>query len=143
MAGRLRLQVTDRGRPRTPLPFLRKVVAATLRHLRQPGMAVSLLLTDDAEIGRLHAQFLGDATPTDVISFGLDGGAELVVSVDTARRCARRHRHPIRHEVALYVVHGLLHIGGHDDQRPRARARMRRAERAVMQSLALRFAAVD
>jgi probable rRNA maturation factor len=104
---------------------------------------VSLLVTDDAEIAALHEQFLGDPTPTDVISFAIDEGAELVVSKETARRRAREHRHSIRAELALYVVHGILHKTGFDDIKARDRVRMRAAEREVMRRLRLRVHPVD
>ena len=137
------LEVTDRGTPRTDRAFLRRVVAAALAHGERPALPVSLLLTDDAEIARLHGQFLGDPTPTDVISLDLDGTAELVVSVQTAKRTAAAHGHTLRAEVALYVVHGILHVCGFDDVRARERSAMRAAERAVMRSLGLRVHAVD
>ncbi len=139
----LRLEVLDRGRPRTPRAFLARVVRATLAFARAPGMPVSLLLTDDAGIAALHGRHLGDPSPTDVMCFCVDGGAELVVSVETARRVARRHGHTVRAEVALYVVHGLLHALGYDDTSKRARVRMRAAEREVLRRLALDVAAVD
>lgn len=125
------------------MPFLRKVVRAALTHGKRLDMPVSLLLTDDREIARLHAQFLDDATPTDVISFAVDGAAELVVSVTTAVRRARELGHPWRAEVALYVVHGILHQCGYDDVRMRDRKLMRAAERAVLASLSLDAAAFD
>lgn len=149
-----RLLVRDRGRPRTPRAFLRRVVAAALRHAGQPELPVSLLLTDDAGIARIHGEFLGDPAPTDVIAFRLDGagprephgarlGAEVVVSVETAARCARAARTRVRDEVALYVVHGLLHCCGYDDVRARDRRSMRAAERAVLAALGLHVHAVD
>jgi probable rRNA maturation factor len=140
---RLQLAVTDRGRPRMPLPFLRSVVRAALQHGDRLDMPVSLLLTDDAEIARVHAEFLDDPTPTDVISFFVDGATELVVSVATAARRARELGHPLRAEVALYVVHGILHQCGYDDVRKRDRRRMRAAERAVLATLSLDAAAFD
>lgn len=139
----LQLEVVDRGRPRTDRAFVRRVVRAALQFVARPTMAVSLLITDDREIAALHAQFLGDATPTDVISFELDSAAELVVSRETARRCAREHGHTIRAELALYIVHGILHTTGFDDRTPRDRARMRAAEHAVMQRLQLRVRPAD
>jgi rRNA maturation RNase YbeY len=139
----LDLAVTDRWRPRTSLAFLRLVARTTLHFVGRPTMPVSLLLTDDAEIARLHARHLGESTPTDVISFELDGGAEIVISVETALRNARHHGHSLRAEIALYIVHGILHTTGFDDIRARDRARMRAAERAVMQRLRLRVRAVD
>lgn len=140
---RLQLEVRDRGRPRTDPKLLRRVVRATLEHAGRTDLRVSLLLTDDAEIARVHADFLGDPSPTDVISFDLDGQAEIVVSVQTAKRTANSHGHALRAEVALYVVHGLLHVCGFDDIAPRDRARMRAAERAVLQRLSLVVADVD
>lgn len=140
---KLRLEIADRGRPRTDRAFVARVVRAALDHVGRPDLPVSLLITDDAEIAELHGRFLGDATPTDVISFALDDGAELVVSRETARRKAREHGHTVRAELALYVVHGILHVTGYDDVRARDRARMRTAEREVMQRLRLRVHAVD
>lgn len=140
---RLHLEVRDRGRPRTDPKLLRRVVRATLEHAGRIDLRVSLLLTDDAEIARVHADFLGDPSPTDVISFDLDGQAEIVVSVQTAKRTANSHGHSLRAEVALYVVHGLLHVCGFDDIAPRDRSRMRAAERAVLQRLSLVVADVD
>ncbi|MCA8974618.1 MAG: rRNA maturation RNase YbeY, partial [Planctomycetes bacterium] len=139
----LRLEVLDHGRPRTERKFLRRVVRAALLHGGRPAMPVSLLLTDDHEIARIHGEYLDDPTPTDVISFDIDDTAELVVSVETARRIARECGHPVRSEVALYIVHGILHVCGFDDIAPRDRARMRAAERAVMQTLRLDVRDVD
>lgn len=139
------VQIVDRGRPRSEAAFLRRVVRATLAFAGRSRLPVSLLLTDDAEIARIHAEFLADPTPTDVISFPPADGdaAELVVSVQTAARVARKHGHARRDEVALYVVHGLLHCCGFDDLRARDRARMRAAERAVLARLRIVVAAVD
>ena len=139
----LQLDVVDRGTPRTPRPFLARVVQAALAHGGRPDLPVSLLLTGDREIARLHAEFLDDPTPTDVISFDVDGGAELVVSVDTARRVAKQKGNEARAEVALYVVHGLLHVMGWDDLQAKARAEMRAAEAAVMRTLGLAYAPVE
>lgn len=139
---RVALELTDRGRPRTDPALLRRVVRAVATFAGR-DLQVSLLLTGDREIAALHAEHLGDATPTDVMSFLVDGTAEVVVSVTTAARVARMHGHTRAAEVALYVVHGLLHTLGFDDTTPRARARMRAAERAILRRLRLVVAAVD
>lgn len=139
----LHLQLLDRGRPRTPVAFVRAVVRAVLAFGERPEMPVSLLLTDDAEIGVLHDQHLGDPSATDVMSFELDGEAEIVVSVETARRIAAERGHEARAEIALYIVHGLLHTLGYDDVRVRDRRRMRAAEQVVLQRLGLHVHAVD
>ena len=142
-APRLQLSITDRGRPRSDRRLLRAAVRETLQQAGRPDLAVSLLLTDDAEIARLHGEFLGDPTPTDVISFDLGDGAEIVVSVTTARRCSKAAGHRLADEVVLYVVHGLLHCCGFDDITAADRRRMRAAERAILAALRLHVAPVD
>ena len=142
-SGPPRLSVVDRHRPRTARRFLERVVAATLAHVGRADFEVSLLLTDDDEIAALHGRFLGDPTPTDVLSFAHDDGVDVVVSVQCARRVARQRGHSIRAETALYVVHGILHACGYDDTTSRARARMRAAEATILGALRLRYAPVD
>ncbi|MFT4841612.1 MAG: putative rRNA maturation factor [Planctomycetota bacterium] len=137
------LEITDRFRPRTERALVERVVAAVRDYVERPDLEVSLLLTDDKEIGELHEQFLDDPSPTDVMSFEMDDGAELVVSVETAQRVANEAGHEVAAEVALYIVHGMLHTVGFDDIEDDDRLRMRDAERAIMSRLQLVVRAVD
>lgn len=137
------LEVNDRFRPRTDRAFLARVVAAALAEVERPELRVSLLLTDDEELSRLHGEYLNDPTPTDVLSFASGENVDIAISVECARTVARRRGHFIRAEVALYVVHGILHACGHDDREDDARARMREAEQRVLQSIGLTVAPVD
>lgn len=137
------LEVVDRFRPRTERAFVERVVAAVREHVGRPDLEVSLLLTDDEEIAELHNEYLDDPTPTDVMSFEMDNGAEIVVSVETARRVAQRNGTPMNAEVALYIVHGILHTVGFDDKDEQERRRMREAERAILSKLRLRVREVD
>ncbi|HEY5240745.1 MAG TPA: rRNA maturation RNase YbeY [Polyangiaceae bacterium] len=97
-----------------------------------PPGELSLAFMTDAELARLHGQFLGDPTPTDVITFGGDtSGAtagEVCISVDAAVRQVGRAQARLSDEITLYVVHGWLHLAGYDDLRPQAKRAMRRAE---------------
>lgn len=118
---------------------VRAVVAAALEHGRRPELRIEVVFVRDRELARLHARHLGDPRPTDVMAFELGGGggahAELYVSVERARIEARKRGLPPDRELALYVVHGCLHLCGFDDHGSRARARMRAAEGVVLASL--------
>ena len=92
--------------------------------LRQLAL-VEVAVVSDAVIARVHRQFMDVPGATDVITF--DHG-EIVVSADTAQRCAAEHGHGVVEELALYVTHGLLHLNGYDDIAPRDRARMHRVQ---------------
>lgn len=118
------------------------VARAALEHGGRPGLHLAVVFVSDRELARLHDESLGDPSPTDVLAFDLgESGAgpagEIYVSVARARAEARARGLAPEDELALYLVHGCLHLCGHDDREPRARARMRAAERAVLARLGL------
>ena len=115
-------------------------VEAALAHGGRPGISLGVVFVPDDVLTEMHARHLGDPTPTDVLSFDLgeEGGGpagELYVSVDRAREVAGRRSVPVARELALYVVHGALHLCGFDDHSDEERGRMRDAEAAVLASL--------
>ncbi len=95
---------------------------------------VVVALVDDETIAELHERFLDKPGPTDVLSFP---PGEIVVSGDTARREGELRGVAPLHELLLYVVHGALHLRGHDDRTSKGRVRMRAAERRALKSLGL------
>jgi len=77
--------------------------------------AVDIVLVDRATMGQVHADFLGDPTETDVITFPY---GEIVVCPAVARDVGLTLGHPVEEEVLLYALHGLLHLTGYDDKTP-------------------------
>src|SRR3954465_11327698 len=118
----------DRGR-------LREAARAVLEGEGVAAASVSLAFVDDAPIHRLNKQFLDHDEPTDVLTFPLSGpGAktldgEVVIGAEVARVQAAERGHAEAAELALYVVHGLLHLCGYDDTTAAAARRMRDRER--------------
>lgn len=104
-----------------------------------PGELSIAFMTDPA-LARLHADFLDDATTTDVITFegepAFGTAGEICVSVDTAEIYAAKHGHDFSAELTLYVVHGWLHLAGYDDLEPTKKRRMRSAEKRAMDIVA-------
>lgn len=137
-AGALAIAWRVRGRL-LPDPEVRRILRAALRHGKRPGLELSVVFLGDAALARLHRRWLRDGSRTDVITFDLSDAnsqaGELCISASCARRVARERGVDPRRELALYLVHGALHLCGHDDRAPRARARMRRAETAVLRAL--------
>jgi probable rRNA maturation factor len=101
---------------------------------------LSVVFLTDAALADLHAEFLDDATTTDVITFEGDPAhgvaGEICVSVDTAAAYARAHGRDFSTELTLYLVHGWLHLAGYDDLIPLKKRAMRRAEVRGMKYLA-------
>jgi probable rRNA maturation factor len=124
---------------------LRSAARSALEHGRRPGAGLSIVLVGDRALARMHARWLGDPRPTDVITFDLGGGpdgevgpaGELYVSVERAEREARHRGLDPRRELLLYVVHGVLHLCGFDDRTGAERRAMRRAEERVLAALGM------
>ena len=90
---------------------------------------IFVLLVSDRRMASLHRKFLNKAGPTDVITFQ---HGEIFISVPTAQRQAREFRTSLARELELYIVHGLLHLHGFDDQTEPEIKRMRAAESSVL-----------
>jgi probable rRNA maturation factor len=117
-----------------------RAVEAALAHAGRPGIELDVVLVDDPTLADLHERFLGDPTPTDVIAFdlgqeGVGPRGEIYVSVDRALSVALERGTESSRELALYLVHGALHLCGHDDHDAADRERMRAAEARVLAGL--------
>ena len=91
--------------------------------------AVEISLVSDKKITGLHVRFMNVPGPTDVITF--DHG-EIVISVDTALRQAREHGQEVDRELFRYIVHGLLHLNGHEDATASGSAGMWKAQEEIV-----------
>lgn len=130
-------------------PLDRKTLRALCEAvLRQHGAdaGVSLCYVDNASIRGLNARFLQRDEVTDVLAFPLDDEAapegprllgEIVVSVEKAIGEARERGLEVGSEIALYTVHGLLHLLGYDDHTPGETQTMRQAEQDALAAAGL------
>jgi probable rRNA maturation factor len=111
---------------------LTALAAHSLAELSSTLDALGLILVNDAQMADYNEQFHQVAGPTDILTFGYEGMGELIISTDHAIANARRFRTTPERELALYVIHGILHLHGYNDQTPAQRRRMRAAERRFM-----------
>ncbi len=103
------------------------------------GGELSIVFVDDRQIAHVHADFMDDPTPTDVITFpadtSMESAGEIIVSVDHARSRAEELGEPFSRELSLYLIHGWLHLAGYDDRAEADRAKMREAEQLALSLL--------
>ncbi len=122
---------------------LKSVAKRLLREVNEPESALSISLVDDGEIRELNREHRGKDKPTDVLSFPLyeageatpgDGErllGDVVISIDTARRQAADYDAPLQNELYRLLIHGILHVLGHDHEEPAERAAMEAEERRL------------
>ncbi len=90
---------------------------------------IEFSLVSDDSIARIHGDFMDDPTPTDVITFH---HGEIIISLETASRQASEHGATYANEVALYIIHGLLHLAGWEDTEPQLRAEMHALQSRIL-----------
>ncbi len=120
--------------PSAVVDLARRVLIAEGRR----SASISIALVDEASIHALNRVHLSHDWPTDVISFTLSDpdelilAGELVVSAEMAVAAAAEDGVTPRDELALYIVHGLLHLCGYDDSTGADAAEMRRREDEIL-----------
>jgi len=107
---------------------------------------MSIVLTDDDRLQELNQEYLGIDAPTDVLSFPAsetdpETGAryigDILISIPRAQAQAEAAGHALESEVQLLVVHGVLHLLGHDHVEPEEKSRMWKAQAEILGSLGL------
>jgi probable rRNA maturation factor len=105
---------------------------------------VNILLTSDSEIQRLNREFRHKDTPTDVLSFPAaapEAGGDIAISLQTARRQAAEAGHELLTEVKVLILHGMLHLAGHDHESDHGQ--MLRLEQRLRAGLNLRAGLIE
>lgn len=107
---------------------------------------LTIVLTDDDQLHELNRDYLGVDAPTDVLSFPADEEdpesgvhylGDILISIPRAKKQAKAAGHPLEAEVQLLVVHGTLHLLGHDHAEAEEKARMWKVQAEVMSKLGL------
>lgn len=130
-----------------PTELLERAARAVLLHQKQSSSAdLSIVLTDDKRLQQLNRDYLGIDAPTDVLSFpaseadpetGLPYLGDILISIPYATRSAAKAGHALESETQLLVVHGVLHLLGHDHAKPKEKAKMWKAQAEILESLGL------
>lgn len=126
-------------------PLLARRARQVLREVAQSKAELSLALVDDVAMAELNERHRGKRGPTDVLSFSLLEGAhsefrgallgDVVIDVEQAARQARRARRRLDEELAKLMLHGVLHLLGHDHEEAEEARRMRAEERRIWRAL--------
>jgi probable rRNA maturation factor len=135
----IEVELSDtQGHLRVDPAELTGLVHAVLAAEGRRRASISIALVDQAAIHAINRSHLGHDWPTDVISFPMSDpddpilAGELVISAEMAVAIAAEVGVGPRNELALYVVHGLLHLCGYDDLSEEGAAAMRRREGEIL-----------
>jgi probable rRNA maturation factor len=141
------IQVHNRQRSvRIRLPWLRRIADVALEECREHSAdgrfalkeleEIEVAIVSDRVIADVHQRFMNIPGATDVITFE---HGEIVTSAQTAAAYAEEYGHGVDRELALYIVHGLLHLNGYDDVKRSDAARMRQTQERILRACLARI----
>ncbi|MHC4158157.1 MAG: rRNA maturation RNase YbeY [Planctomycetota bacterium] len=118
---------------------LKKLVKTICARFKLPAATISVAIVDNAQIRKVNKQFLNRNRSTDCLSFDLsDDGPnpaksfEIVVNAEMAVKQAKLRKHSTEAELALYIIHAMLHNLGFDDATPQQAKKMHDTEDEVL-----------
>ena len=129
-----------------PADVLERAARAVLDLSGAPDADLTIVIMDDASIQSLNRDFLGHDAPTDVLSFPADEPdpetgrrylGDVVISLVRAEEQARERGHAAEAEMQLLVVHGILHLLGHDHAEAGEKERMWAAQAGALERLGI------
>ncbi len=127
--------------------FVEKLSSEILRVLKRAKDAeIEVVFLDDKDIRKLNRQFKKEDMATDVLSFRIDREefgrekflGEVVISLDTAFRNSKLFGTDAEYEIIRYVIHGMLHLFGYDDQTEKDRSEMWAKQEKLLSELCKR-----
>ena len=130
-----------------PAALIERAVQAALAHQKESlDVNLSVVLTDNRRLHKLNRDYLGVDAPTDVLSFPAsesdpETGAryigDIIISVPYAAKGAKLAGNSLEAELQLLVVHGVLHLLGHDHAKPKDKSKMWKAQAQILEALGL------
>ena len=138
-------QIEEQFQDKIKTQRLEEAVLSVLKHQdADPDSGVSILIGDDEKIQELNKEYLDIDAPTDVLSFPAgfndpESGhiylGDMIISFPRAQVQAEAGGHPVMEEIILLVVHGMLHLLGHDHAGEEEKERMWQVQDAILEKL--------
>jgi len=122
----------EQRRVRVDTRRLQESAMALLKALGRERACLSILLTDDRRMRKLHEKWMGEKGPTDVLSFPMEDPKILGDVAICVTMAARHSPEDVMGEVIRTLIHGVLHLVGYDHVRTTDRERMNRQARRLI-----------
>ena len=121
--------------------LIKKIISKILKYSRKPrDTELEVVFLDDGSIRPINKAYKRRDAPTDVLSFKLDRDefgsrkflGEIFISIDRAKENSGKFKTDFKEEIVLYVIHGILHLFGYDDEDAKSRRRMSKKEKEIL-----------
>ena len=155
MLEEIEISVEEKFRGLVEEDWVRKIAQQVLKAEGvTPPYEISIVFTDSETVQRLNRDYRGVDEPTDVLAFhmlpgkttndlpfifppnGITRLGEIIISCPQAVEQAKEQGHSVAQELALLIIHGILHLLGYDHEQPEEEAKMRAREKELLEKVA-------
>jgi probable rRNA maturation factor len=145
MTRRLNIRIDNRNKKfRLNEVLLKRAALEVLKDVRMPRLAeLEIILLSDRAIRPLNKKYKDADRPTDVLSFNIDACefgrgkcfGEIFISTDMALKNSKAYGTTFENELALYIIHGILHLSGYEDYTAKDKLRMSKKQEIILERL--------
>lgn len=129
---KMKIEINNLTKSRIDKRFLEKVAKQTFKILKIKLPEVSLAIVGNAKIKEINKKYRKKNKVTDVLSF--DYG-EIFICLPQAKKQAKQLNHPFKKELAILLIHGILHLAGYKDETKKDYKNLLRKEKEVCQKI--------
>jgi len=141
----MKIEINNLTKAKIEAGFLEKIAEKVLS-LDKLGTKISkkfselgVVLAGDAKMKNLNKQYRKRNYTTDVLAFDygfqFGGQGEIIICLDQAKRQAKELKHSLKEELAILLIHGILHLAGYDDEMKKQRDEMIKKQNQILLKL--------
>lgn len=127
---RINFEINNLTSGRIDRNFQKRIGEKTLKLLKIKLPEISLVFTSDSRMKSLNRKYRGRNRVTDVLAF--DYG-EIIICLPQAKRQAKKINHSLKKELAILLIHGILHLAGYSDETKRGYNKMANKQKEIWQ----------
>lgn len=122
----MKIEINNRANYKIDLNLVKRIAAEFVRVHKIKAKEISIALVSDAEIKKINQIYRGINRPTDILTFKGDDDCygEIIIDYQQIKRQAGQFGNSAKQELVFILVHGLLHLLGHDDKTEKERLQM-------------------
>ena len=135
----MKIEINKLTSDKIDVGFLKRVAKKTLKLMKLNIINLSIAVVDDAQIKVLNKKYLKRNRVTDVLAFdyGLPfgGQGEIIICLPQAKRQAKKLGHSFKKELAILLIHGILHLVGYNDETKKDFNKIEKKQKEVCQKI--------
>lgn len=131
------IEINNKTRAKIDIKLIKKITEKFFVYYKIENKNISIAFVGDMLMSRLNDKYRGKNKPTDILSFNGEGSdfGEIIINYAQIKRQTKKYSKSVKEELIFILVHGLLHLLGHEDESEKGRKEMEKIGERVCKIL--------